>query len=315
MYCLGIDIGGTNIAIGVVDEETMTIIAKHSNDTPVPCTQEVFCDTVAKTAKEAVEKSGITFDDIKQIGIGCPGTANKDLGVIEFANNLGYRDFEIVKMMAERLPNIPIKLENDANAAAYGEHKAGSLKDIKNGIAVTLGTGVGGGIIIDGQVYSSFNFSAGELGHIVIVADGRPCTCGRKGCWEAYSSATGLINMTKEHMAKCKDSKMWDIVDGDIEKVNGRTSFDAMRAGDECGKAVVDEYIHYLGIGIANVINVFQPEVLCIGGGISNERETLLAPLREIAEKETYVASKRTSLCRATLGNDAGIIGVALAGL
>lgn len=314
MYCLGIDIGGTNIAVGIVDDE-MKIIAKASNKTPVPCTEEIFCDAVAATANEALVNAGLNLSQIKQIGIGCPGTANKDLGVIEYANNLGFKDFEISKMMGERLPNTPIILENDANAAAYGEYKAGALTGAKNGVAVTLGTGVGGGIIVDGKVYTGFNFSAGELGHTVMVVDGRPCTCGRLGCFEAYASASGLILTTKEYMIKDQYSKMWEIVGGDINKVNGRTSFDAMRAGDKSAKKVVDEFIKYLAIGLSNIINTFQPETLCIGGGICNEGETLLAPIREICNNDTYIASNRTTICKAALGNDAGIIGAALLGL
>ena len=182
---------------------------------------------------------------------------------------------------------------------------------------VTLGTGVGGGIIIDGKVYSGSNFAGGELGHTVIVVDGRPCTCGRKGCWETYASATGLIKTTKEHMADApKDSPLWTIVEGDIEKVNGRTAFDAMRAGDPNGKAAVDEYIKYLSIGLADMVNIFQPAILCIGGGICNEGETLLAPVREYVANESYGRNpeNRTKIVKAALGNDAGIIGAALLG-
>lgn len=314
MYYLGIDIGGTNIAVGVVNDE-MKIICKTSNKTPVPCTQDVFCDAVANTAKEALAKAGIELSSVKQIGIGCPGTANKDLGVIEYANNLGFKDFKISEMISKRLPNIPILLENDANAAAYGEYKAGALKGSKHGVAVTLGTGVGGGIIIDGNVYTGFNFSAGELGHTVMIVDGRQCTCGRLGCFEAYASASGLILTTKEFMIEDNSSKMWDLVGGDISKVSGRTSFDAMRLGDETAKKVVDKFIKYLSIGLANIINTFQPEILCVGGGICNEGETLLAPVREFCDNETYIASQRTKICRAELGNDAGIIGAALLGL
>lgn len=313
MYYLGIDIGGTNIAVGVVDEE-MKIIARANSKTPVPCPEDVFCDAIAATAMEALKTAGLSLTDLKQVGVGCPGTANRDDGVIEFSNNLGYRDFPLRKMLEERLKGIPVILENDANAAAYGEYKAGALKGAAHGVAITLGTGIGGGVIINGEVYSGFNFSAGELGHNVIVVDGRPCNCGRNGCWERYASATGLINSTKEFMEEDKSSKMWEIVEGDLSKVNGRTAFDGMRAGDATAKKVVDLYIKYLSVGLANVINTFQPEILCVGGGICNEGETLLAPVREFCEKETYITSKRTKICKAQLGNDAGIIGAALLG-
>ena len=220
-------------------------------------------------------------------------------------------------MMAQRFGGKLVILENDANAAAYGEFQAGALHGVDNGIAITLGTGIGGGIIIHHKVYSGSNYAGGELGHTVIVADGRPCTCGRNGCWEAYASATGLIKTTKEHMEKApKDSPLWTIVGGEIEKVNGRTAFDAMRAGDPIGKEIVDEYIKYLSIGLTNMVNIFQPDILCIGGGICNEGETLLAPVRELVYGHQYAmySTKKVVIVRAQLGNDAGIIGAALLG-
>ena len=184
-------------------------------------------------------------------------------------------------------------------------------------MAITLGTGVGSGIIIDHKIYSGSNFAGGEMGHHVIVFDGRQCNCGRKGCWERYASATGLIITTQEAMQDAdKESPIWKLVDGDINRVSGRTAFDAMRAGDPVGKKVVDEYIAYLGCGVVNVINTFQPDILCIGGGICNEGETLLAPLRAYVDREQYSmnSAKKTVVCRAKLGNDAGIIGAALLG-
>ena len=316
MKYLGIDVGGTNIAVGIVDENDK-IVAKVSNKTPVPCTEDVFCDCVAKTAYEAMEKAGVTLADLPWIGLGCPGTINRATGVVEFSNNLGYSNFPVKKMLEERFEGKEVIIENDANAAAYGEYQAGALKGADNAVAITLGTGVGSGIIIDHKIYAGNNFAAGEMGHHVIVFNGRQCTCGRKGCWERYASATGLIITTKEAMEKAdKDAPIWKLVDGDINRVSGRTAFDAMRAGDPVGQAVVDEYIAYLGCGIVNVINTFQPDILCIGGGICNEGETLLAPLREYVEKEQYAmnSSKKTVMCRAELGNDAGIIGAALLG-
>lgn len=315
MMYLGIDVGGTNIAVGVVNENK-EIIAKTSNKSPVPCTMDEFCDTMALTARQAMEKAGITLDDIPWVGIGCPGTVNRGTGIIEFTNNLHFSNWPLVKMMEERMGGKKVIIENDANAAAYGEFKAGALKGAQNAVAITLGTGIGSGIIIDGNIYAGNNYAAGEMGHMVIVYDGRQCNCGRKGCWERYASATGLIITTKEYMEKDKDSVMWELCDGDINKASGRTAFDAMRKGDATGKAVVDEYINYLSCGLVNVINTFQPDILCIGGGISNERETLLAPVRAYIDKEQYAmnAKLKTKVCRAELGNDAGIIGAALLG-
>ena len=313
MYRVGIDLGGTNIVAGVVDNDYQ-IIAKASCKTAVPRPESEVCDSMAAIVAEAIEKANLTMDDIDYIGIGVPGAVNPETGVIETSPNLFFTNWEVVKMMEERLQK-PVKIENDANAAALGEFLAGSAKGSRNAVAVTLGTGVGGGIVIDGKIYSGSNFAGAELGHMVIVKDGAECGCGRKGCWEAYASATALIRMTKEAIRseKAEFSYMLKSVGGDIEKVSGRTAFDAMKAGDNTAKNVIDQYIGYLACGLVNVINIFQPDVLCIGGGIAGQGETLLAPLRTIIEREriTKYNEKQTQVCIATLGNDAGIIGAA----
>lgn len=191
----------------------------------------------------------------------------------------------------------------------------GASKGCNDSLMITLGTGLGGGIIIDKKVYSGFNYAGGELGHTVIEVGGRQCSCGRKGCWEAYSSATGLINMTKDKLAADKNTIMHKMVEEE-GKVSGRTAFNAMRAGDKAGAEVVDEYIRYLASGIVNMINIFQPEVLVIGGGICNEKEYLTAPLKKYVDEEQYTrnGTKKTEIRIAALGNDAGIIGAAMLG-
>lgn len=313
MYRLGIDLGGTNIVAGVVDEE-YKIIAKASCKTNVPRPESEICDSMAEVAQKATEKAGITMDDVECIGIGVPGAVNPKTGVIEYSANLFFHNWEVSKMMKERLGKKVI-IENDANAAALGEYLAGSAKGAKNAVAITLGTGVGGGIIINGKIYSGSNFAGAELGHMVIVKDGKECGCGRKGCWEAYASATGLINLTKQKILseKLDFSYMLKVADGDINKVNGKTAFDAAASGDPDAQEVLNEYFGYLATGLVNIINIFQPDVLCIGGGISNQGENLLSPLRKIIEEERYTKhnDKQTVLCTCLLGNDAGIIGAA----
>lgn len=313
MYRLGIDLGGTNIVAGVVDEN-YEIVAKASCKTAVPRPESEICDSMTEVALKAVAKAKLTIEDIESVGIGVPGAVNPKTGVIEYSANLFFHNWEVVKMMEERLKT-KVVIENDANAAALGEYLAGSAKGAKNAVAITLGTGVGGGIIINGKIYSGSNYAGAELGHMVIVKDGKECACGRRGCWETYASATGLINLTKQKILseKLEFSYMLKLCDGDINKVSGRTAFDAMRDGDPTAKAVVDEYIHYLACGLVNIINIFQPDVLCIGGGISNEGENLLAPLRTIVERERYTKhnDKQTVICKCLLGNDAGIIGAA----
>ncbi len=314
-YYIGIDLGGTNIAAGVVNENK-EIVAKTSIKTGSGRPVDLIADDMASAAKQAAEIAGLTLEDVEWVGIGAPGTANKASGIIEYSNNLGWHGVPLVKMLEERTGK-KVYIENDANAAAYGEYVAGAAKDADISVMVTLGTGVGGGVVIHNKIYTGFNFAGAELGHSVIVVDGRTCTCERKGCLEAYASATGLITTTKEYMEKYKDSIMWELVEHDLSKVSGRTAFDAMRKGDAAGKQVVDSYIKYLACGITNIINTFQPDILCIGGGISHEGDTLMVPLKEIVKREVYSrnSARNTEIVAASLGNDAGIIGAALLGM
>ena len=310
-YYIGIDLGGTFVKAGVVDED-YNIVAKASVDSAdVAGDAEKVADRMAECARQALAKANLTMDDVESIGIGTPGSVDPNTGMIIYANNLNFLNTPMRQYLEARTGK-KIYLENDANVAAYGEVLAGAAKGYNDAIVITLGTGVGGGIIIDGKIYSGFNHFGGELGHAVIVKGGRQCTCGRKGCLEAYSSATALIKMTQEAMEANKDSKLWEVAKT-LEEVNGKTAFDAMRLGDPVGAEVVNQYIQYLGCGLANFVNIFQPEVLLIGGGLSKEGETLLAPLREILKEETYGISgvKSTTLKTCALGNDAGTIGAA----
>lgn len=311
MYKLGIDLGGTNIVAGVVDEN-YKIIATGEMKTNCPRPAEEIVDDMAAAARTAIEKAGLKIEDIECMGVGTPGAIDPVNGVVCYANNLGFYDVHMAEMLKERL-GVDFYIENDANAAAYGEYIAGAGKGTKNFIAITLGTGVGGGVIIDGKIYSGSYYAGAELGHTVINMDGEICSCGRQGCWEAYASATALIRQTKQAMIRYPKSVMWELCGGDINKVNGRTAFDAMRKDDEVGKKIVDRYIQYIGIGVSNCINIFQPEVLCIGGGISKEGDTLINPLKAFVEGENYARniSKATEIKAAALGNDAGIIGAA----
>ena len=313
-YYIGIDLGGTNIKAGVVDED-FRIIAKATCKTNLPRPAEDICKDMAQVAKQAVDDAGLSLDDIVSVGIGTPGIANSADGIIEYSNNLGFKDFHVVELMKTFIDK-PCFVENDANAAAYGEFVAGAAKGANNAVCITLGTGVGGGIVIDKKIYSGSNFAGAEIGHIVIDPNGPMCTCGRKGCFEVFSSATGLIRMTKEAMKEDPSSLMVQM-SKDMGKVSARTAFNAMREGDKAGKAVVDKYIKYLALGITNTINIFQPDILCIGGGVCNEGDPLLLPLKEQIAKEVYTrdSKKNTEVVIAKLGNDAGIIGAAFLGL
>ena len=263
---------------------------------------------------EAIDKAGLTVKDIDSVGLGTPGTVNGD-GVIEFANNLVFNNVPAKQMLIDRLGIEKVYIENDANCAALGEAYAGVGNGAKDFIAVTLGTGVGSGIIVDGKIVNGVNFAGGECGHMVINVDGEQCTCGRKGCWEAYASATALIRQTERAMEENPDSVMHQLA-AEEGKVSGRTAFDAMRKGDIAGIKVVDQYIKYVACGLINLVNALQPEVICVGGGICNEGETLMKPLRRYVQAERYsIYSKiQTKIVKAQLGNDAGVIGAAILG-
>ena len=316
MYRIGIDLGGTNIAAGIVNEK-FEIVCKASIPTGAERSAAEITADMAAICHTVCEKAGIDPSEIESVGIASPGIANHDDGIVEYCCNIpSLNQCNVCEAVKAGFPVKQVFVENDANAAAWGEAIAGAAKGTSDSIMITLGTGVGGGIIIDGKVYMGSNCAAGELGHIVIEKDGRPCTCGRKGCWEAYSSATGLIRMTKEKLEACPDSKMHERVQKD-GKVSGRTAFDMSREGDKAAQEVVDTYISYLACGIGNLINIFQPEILVIGGGISGEKENLLAPLRPLMLTESYGGGvvKATELKIAELGNDAGIIGAACLGM
>lgn len=312
MYRLGVDLGGTNIAIGIVNEN-YEIIKKGSVPTNAQNGADYIIENMAALALRLCDESGIAFSEIESIGIASPGIANCDTGVVEYANNLPFKKFPIASKLSEKLGGFKnIKIANDANAAAWGEAVSGAAKGTTYSIMVTLGTGVGGGIIIDNKIYTGFNYAGAELGHIVIEANGRQCTCGRKGCWEAYSSATALIKMTREKIEECEKSGRKTLMSS-APKVSGRTACDCMRQGDEAAKEVYDKYISYLATGLINIVNIFQPEVISLGGGVSGEGQSLIDSLTPIIKREQYGCGivTETQIKIAKLGNDAGIIGAA----
>ena len=311
MYRIGIDLGGTNIVAGIVDEN-YKIIATAKRKTNMPRPTKDVLDDMAAVALEAIKTAGLKVEDIEAAGVGSPGSIDPVNGIVCYANNLGFYDVPMAKELTDRT-GIDFYLENDANAAAYGEFIAGAGKGTKDFIAITLGTGVGSGIIIDRKIQTGVNSSAGEFGHTVIKFDGEPCPCGRRGCYEQYASVTALIRQTKAAMKNAPDSLMWAECDNDIEKVSGRTSFNAMRKGDAAAKQVVDQYIEYIVVGLVDVINIFQPDVICIGGGISKEGKYLIDPISNGVIKYRFSGNcdKQTKIVAALLGNDAGIIGAA----
>ena len=315
MYYIGIDVGGTNLKAGLVDENYQIVATRK-----IPLefvSMEQLADTLAGMAIDLVEGSGIDRDQVASVGMGFPGPVDNKRGVVVKTVNIPIRSMPVAEMFRKHW-DLPVYLGNDADCAALGEYYHYENKDIESLILVTLGTGIGTGIILNGKIHTGINGFAGEGGHIVIVHGGEECTCGRKGCWERYASATALVRQTKAAMEENKDSLMWSMAEKEGGHVGGRTAFAAMRSGDSAAKAVVDSYLSYLADGLANYINIFQPEVIALGGGVSHERdEDLLHPLQSMVLDMCFghEADKHTKLVKAKLGNDAGIIGAALLGL
>ncbi len=322
MYRIGVDFGGTKISAAVTDDE-YKILTKVTCPTNAARHADLITSDIAALCKKAAAEANVPFDEIYSIGIGTPGAIDARSGTVEYSCNLPtYVSYPLADKLKELTGIANIFVDNDANAAALGEAVAGAAKGSSSSVMITLGTGVGGGIVIDGKILQSFNGAGGELGHMVIVHGGVPCPCGRQGCFETYCSATALVRMTKERLVQLKDSHtpslMLDMCENDPERANTRTAFDASKQQDEQACKLIEEYTSYLACGITNLINAFQPEVFTIGGGLSGEGEYLLKPLLPLIEREQYTRSyqkdKQTKIKIATLGNDAGIIGAAALG-
>lgn len=315
MYYIGIDIGGTNLKAGLVDE-SYRIVATRREKLEFQ-SMERLGETLADMALALADGAGVAREQVASVGMGFPGPVDDKRGVVIKTVNIPIRSMPVADMFRRRW-DVPVRLGNDADCAALGEYYHYERKDIESLILVTLGTGIGTGIILNGKIHTGVNGCAGEGGHIVIVHGGEQCTCGRRGCWERYASANALIRQTRAAMEADKSSAMWDMVGGELDRVDGRTAFAAKRAGDPAGQAVVEQYLDYLADGLANYVNIFQPEVICLGGGVSHERdEDLLLPLRSMVLDQCFgqEADRHPRIVKAKLGNDAGIIGAALLGL
>ena len=307
-YYIGIDLGGTFIKGGIVDDAGNILIRDK-----VPTEKEKGADKVAlniaNLCKTLLERVNMTSSDIIGIGMGVPGMIDGEKGEVVYSNNLGWEHFYISDEL-EKQTGLPVKIANDANVAALGETKFGCGKEYKNTVMLTLGTGVGSGIVIDGKLFEGNRSAGAELGHMVIVAGGEECTCGRKGCLETYASATALIRDTKRAMLADKNSELWEI--GSVDNVTGKTAFD-YKDCDKTAKGIVDNYIQKLGVGITNIANAFRPEAIMLGGGVCTQGDTLIKPLQKYLDKEIFAGDKgpQVKIVTAMLGNSAGLLGAA----
>ena len=303
---IGVDLGGTNIVVGCADSGGH-ILHKEKARTQPERGPKAVVETIADLCRRVMDATGLS--EIRGIGVGTPGSIDRENGLVVHAYNLGFDHVPLRAMLSSALGGVPVVLENDANAAALGEARHGGAKGYRSSVCVTLGTGIGGGILLDGKLLTGCNGAAGEIGHQVIAIDGHPCTCGLRGCWEAYASATALIRQTREAMEREPDSAMRAIAQASGE-VTGRTAFDAARAGDAAGLAVTERYMDYLALGLTNLVNILQPDAICIGGGVAGEGKSFLEALQARVRRDMFKSNQgETILVLAQLGNDAGLIG------
>ncbi|MGL4797933.1 MAG: ROK family protein [Cellulosilyticaceae bacterium] len=314
MYYIGVDLGGTTVKVGLINE-SYTIIDKMVAPTGNERSSEEVLKDMAMLCKAIMEKHGLEEKEVHSIGIGCPGIASPKEGIIHFSSNLNFDEVN-VRQEIQKYINLDVYVDNDANCAALGEVICGAAKGEEDVVVVTLGTGVGGGIIMGGKVYGGAFCGAGEIGHHIIALDGHPCGCGRKGCWEQYASATALIRDAKAMAKANPHTQMVALAkDGDLENINAKVVFDAAQAGDSIAMEVLDQYFKYIAHGVTNVINMMQPGMIVIGGGMSAQKENLTIPVTKYVQEQMYGGLKlQTKIEAAILGNDAGIIGAALVG-
>ena len=304
MYCVGLDVGGTFVK-GLVTDENGKILAEGSVPTSVG---EELADCLVSFVDSLVQTSGKVFSEIKGVGVCCPGTVSTD-GTVIFAGNLNLKNYPLKALLSEKL-GVPVKVCNDANAAALGEAKFGAGKKYSDSVLITLGTGVGGGVVIGGKLFEGFKSAGAEIGHTVIEIGGKKCTCGRRGCFEAYCSAKALTEMTKEAMEDDTGSDMWKTYTHDT--ADGRTAFE-YKDCDRSARLVVNRYLKYLACGITNVANVFRPEVILLGGGVAAQGSRLTISLQKLLNDEIFGGPEYAPVkieC-ASLGNRAGAYGAA----
>ena len=313
MVYVGIDLGGTSIKAGLVDEQGK-ILCKATCPTLVERGARPVVDDMAKLSLEVIEKDGYTLNDVKAIGIGLPGIQDPRTGIVPFCTNLYWHEVPVIEWMQETIQK-PIYIGNDATVAGLAESVAGVSAGIENSVFLTLGTGVGGGIVLGGKVYSGTNGVGSELGHMITVIDGEKCTCGNRGCWERYASATALIRMGREAAEKHPESLIAASVNGKLDDITAKTVIDAAKAGDAVANEVFERYVYYLCAGLVNIINFIDPEVIVLGGGVSHAGQFLLdAVNRRLPSMVFYKTMPYARVALATLGNDAGIIGAAMLG-
>ncbi len=311
-HYLGIDLGGTKIAAGVVDENYQ-LVSRASLATGAGRAFDLVLSDIVKVAQQALEKASLSLADMRSLGIGTPSCINPKTGLLVFANSMCWENAPVKDQLTARFGR-HLSFANDADCAALGESLAGAAKSFENVVMVTLGTGVGGGIILNGQIFNGCDQMGAEVGHTTLVFEGEPCSCGKRGCLEAYASGSALVKQTQAAMKANPDSLLHSLSGGNLSKVDGNIAFLASNAGDPTAMAVIDRYLSYVAAGIANLVTIFRPKVVLIGGGVCQQGDALLNPINQKLEDYVfaYSAIGAPKVRIASLGNDAGIIGAAM---
>ena len=313
MYYIGVDLGGTGIKAGIVDEGG-SILAKVSCPTGVERGYQAVVRDMADLCLKAVEKANLSLDDVKAVGIGIPGICDPKTEIVPFCTNLGWHEVPLVSEIHKYIDK-PVFVDNDATVAGLAESVAGVSAGAQNSVFVTLGTGVGGGIILNGKPFTGSHGVASEIGHMIVVAGGEMCTCGNRGCWERYASATAIIREGRKFAAAHPDCALAKAVNGDLERIEARTVIDLAKAGDPDALMLFGNYVDMLCMGLVTLINLYDPEIIALGGGVSQAGEFLLNAVRErMPALVFYKGMPYARIELAQLGNDAGIIGAAMLG-
>jgi glucokinase len=312
-YVIGVDLGGTNIVVGAVAEDGSEDVAMRSEPTRseegANGVVERIVRMVETAIRETMELKGATRADVVGVGVGAPGPLDRERGMVLTTPNLGWQNFPLRDAIGDRV-HLPVKLDNDANCATLGEWWLGAAKGGRNVVGVTIGTGIGGGLILDGRLYHGSSDVAGEIGHTTIDVTGRRCKCGNYGCLEAYASGPSIAERAREQMDGDRDSIMYALVEGEVEKLTAAIVYDAAKRGDATALEVVRETARFLGAGIANLLNVYNPDVVVIAGGVTQAGETLFEPLRREVRKRAFAAA--VEACRIVPGSlpgNAGVVG------
>jgi len=314
-WVVGVDLGGTNIVVGLLPIEGGEVLGLRMRPTDSHRGAKFVVDRIIEMVEQSIAEvlntHGGRRDDIAGVGIGSPGPLDRKAGVVINTPNLGWRNFPIRDLVANAV-NLPATLDNDANCATYGEWWLGAAKGVDHVVGLTLGTGIGGGIVLDGKIYHGVSDVAGEIGHMTIDSTGRRCKCGNYGCLEAYASGPAIALRAVEGIEAGVDTALADMVGGRMEDITAATVYEGVVAGDEYATEVMKDTAKFLGAGVANIINILNPEMVVIAGGVTRAGDHLFAPLRaEVRRRAFRAAEERCRIVSGELPGTAGVVGAA----